>query len=473
MSPTTAELIAALPKEIDECAPPAELPPEVLRWSLRPAPLGRFQRLTALGTLQAKIGAAYLFHWLRGCFKTADENQRRLAETHWQTALRLLDSMSYLRGAVMKVGQTLANFPDIAPRAFIETLERLHYDAPPMHWSLLREMVHNELGADPERLFAGFDRQAFAAASLGQVHRAWLEGGQEVAVKIQYPGIARTIQSDFRNLFLFLLPSRLTRDWESTKDQCEDLRMRLEQETDYLREAAWLQQARTLFRDEDGIVVPQVFPQFSTSRILTMERLEGVHLSGFVAGGPSQDERNEVARKLLRAWYRLMYAGRMFYADFHPGNFLVMPDGRLGVLDFGFILPLDAEEWELSRKCDRAMTTGRREDMLATLKEWNGIGDDESDRLRLAYEFAEWCWQCRYHRGEYDFSDEADYRRGVELFAETIRRRYTRGRPNSPSICRCQFGWRAILYQLKARVDVRSIAEEEVQATGWDRSDYT
>ena len=472
MSPTTAELIDALPNEVDEARTIAESP-ALSQASLRPTPLGQFRRLTALGTLQAKIGAAYLFHWLRGWFRGANESQRHLAETHWQTALAVLDSMSYLRGAVMKVGQTLANFPDIAPSEFVQTLERLHYDAPPMHWSLLREMVHNELGDDPENLFAEFDKRAFAAASLGQVHRARLAGGEDVAVKIQYPGIARTIQSDFRNLFLFMLPVRLSRDWECTKEQCEDLRQRLEQEADYTLEAARLEQARRLFRDTDGIVVPRIYPQLSTSRVITMQRLEGVHLTEFLARGPSQEERNEVARKLLRAWYRMMYAGRMFYADFHPGNFLVQEDGRLGVIDFGFVLPLEGEEWELFRKLDRPLTTGSREEIVDTVKEWNGIRDDEPDRLRLCFEFAEWCWKSRYCTGEYDFANEADFRQGINLFMEMVRKRYTRSRPTTPCISRCQFGLRSVLYQLKARIDVRPIVEDEVRATGWDRSAYT
>ncbi len=313
MSPSVSKLIAALPEEVDEtsAAEAVGLSEAIARMSLRPIPIGRFRRLTVLGTLQAKIGAAYLFHWLRGWFRNAEENERRLAETHWRTALKLLDSMSYLRGAVMKIGQTLANFPDIAPREFVETLQQLHYEAPPMHWSLLREMVHNELGDDPENLFAEFDKKAFAAASLGQVHRARLKSGEEVAVKIQYPGIARTIQSDFRNFFMFLLPARLNRDWENTKDQCDDLRRRLEQETDYELEAANLAEVRALFRDADRIVVPRVFPQYSTARVLTMERLNGLHITEFMDRDPSLDERNEVARKILRAWYRMMYAGRM------------------------------------------------------------------------------------------------------------------------------------------------------------------
>ena len=168
-----------------------------------------------------------------------------------------------------------------------------------MHWSLLKEMVCNELGDDPEILFASFDKRAFAAASLGQVHRARLKSGEEVAVKIQYPGIARTIREDFRHLNLFLLPARLSADWENTKDQFDDLRTRLEHETDYEREAAALEKARSLFSEDDGIVVPRVFRHHSTARVLVMERLEGMHLDEFLSTNPSQEVRNEFARKML------------------------------------------------------------------------------------------------------------------------------------------------------------------------------
>jgi predicted unusual protein kinase regulating ubiquinone biosynthesis (AarF/ABC1/UbiB family) len=475
MTTKVSELIAALPDaeaEELELTGAGAAPSSRSHASRQPVPIGRLPRLAALSTLQAKIGAAYLFHWLRGWFSSAEENKRLLAEAHWRTAVRLLDSMTYLRGAVMKIGQTLANFPDIAPAAFVETLERLHFDAPPMHWSLLKEMVHNELGDDPENLFAEFDKHAFAAASLGQVHKARLKTGEEVAVKIQYPGIARSIESDFRNLVLFLLPARLTKDWESTKDQFEDLRKRLALETDYELEAAHLAKARTLFRYGDGIVVPRVYPQYSTGRILTMERLDGLHLSEFLARGPSQEERNEVARKIIRAFYRLLYAGRMLYVDFHPGNFLVLEDGRVGVLDFGFILPVEGEEWERFRRVDRALTTGRVEDRIPVLKEWCDVSEDEPDRLRLCDEYAQWCWMSRYRGGEYDFSDEEEFRLGINLFVEMVRRRYSRARPNTPAMSRHQFAMRAVLFQLRAKFDIRELAEEEVKATGWDRSDY-
>jgi aarF domain-containing kinase len=469
-----SDLIAALPQSDEDDGPrAAPIDSKALRkWSRRAVPVGRFRRFALLGTLQAQIAAAYLFHWLRGWFKSADERKRSLAETHWRTALRVLDSMSYLRGAVMKVGQTLANFPDIAPREFVETLERLHFDAPPMHWALLREFVRNELGDDPQRLFAEFDKHAFAAASLGQVHRARLHTGEEVAVKVQYPGIARTIREDFQILLPLLLPARLSKDWESAKQQFGDLRRRIEQETDYKQEADNLELARSLFREEDGIVVPRVHRRYSTGRILTMERLPGVHMDAYLARSPAQQDRNAFAEKMLRAWYRLLFAGRMLYVDFHPGNFLFLDDGRLGLIDFGCMVHLEDEDWDLFRIVDRALTTGRREDRIDAIRQWSRITDEESERLRMMEEYADWCWCSRYCGGEFDFGDEADFRRGVDLFLEMVRRRYNRARPITPMVTRHQFGFRSIYYRMKVQLDVRPIAEEEVKAAGWDRSDY-
>jgi aarF domain-containing kinase len=471
-----SELIAALPEEPADPSSTAaiESVTPIAQMSFEPIPIGRFRRFNTLSTLQAKIAAAYLFYWLRGWFKSADEQQRLLAETHWRTALRLLDSMSYLRGAAMKVGQTLANFPDVAPREIVETLEKLYYDVSPMHWSLLREMVHNELGDDPENIFAEFDKRAIAAASLGQVHRARLRTGEEVAIKIQYPGIARTIRQDFRNLLPFLLPARLTKDWENAKDQLEDLRTRLEQETDYELEASHLLKARPLFREDDGILVPRVYTQFSTTRVLTMERVGGVHIDGFLARDPAQEERDEFARKIWRAWYRLMYAGQMYYADFHPGNFLFLDDGRLGVIDFGYVTQVTDDLWDLFRRMDRALTTGRQDDRIDAVKAWMWATDESSsdERVRLGGAFADWCWRPRYCGGEFDFADEVNFRHGFDLFIEMVRKRYSRARPITPTISRQQFGMWSLMYRLKAKIDVRAIAEEEVKATGWDRSDY-
>jgi len=467
--PTIAELIKSLP---DEAVQADRLPEPLASGSLRPVPVGRLRRIGLLGTLQAKIAAAYFFYWMRGWLLSADDRERLLTETHWRTAVRVLDSMGYLRGAVMKIGQTLANFPDIAPKEFVETLEQLHSDAPPMHWSLLREMVHNELGDDPEKLFASFDKRAFAAASLGQVHRAQLRSGKSVAVKIQYPGIARTITEDFKNLLLFLSPGRLQNDWVYIKDQMEDLRLRLETEVDYRREATTQEKARLLFRDQDGIVVPKVYPELSTDRVLTMDNLEGVHLDEFLRSNPPQEQRNEAGRKITRAWYRLFTAGRLLYTDFHPGNILVLPDGRIGLIDFGFVVPLEGELWDTIHRMDRCFVTGGRAVLETAAKEWQYITDDPTDaeRLELSVEFIEWTGRSRLFDGDFDFGDEADFRQGIDLAVKYMRRRYGRSHPTSVAVTRHNFGFRAVLYRLKAKFNLQAIAKEEMKATGWEHN---
>src|SRR5262249_32260457 len=155
--PDLAELLAALPAadDQDERLDAAHLERLFSRLGQRRAPLGALQRLGTLGALQAQICLAYSAWWLRSWFRSAERNQQTLLETHLRVALQLLAGMSYLRGAVMKVGQTLANLPGVVPDEIVDTLERLHFQAPPMHFALLREHLRNELGGDPEEVFAG------------------------------------------------------------------------------------------------------------------------------------------------------------------------------------------------------------------------------------------------------------------------------------------------------------------------------
>src|SRR5262245_10364571 len=216
--PTLAELIEALPREVED--PDARVPAReelaqlLAQAGTKPIPTGRLTRMWSLGTLQAKIAAAYLAWWLRSGFQDAERKRRGLDEVHVAAAIQVLARMTYLRGAVMKLGQVLAHWPDVLPGTFADVLGRLHSEAPPMHFALLREHVRRELGADPSEVFDDFEPRAFAAASLGQVHRARLKGKDtRVAVKIQYPDIARTIQDDLRNLRAAGFGMRLSGDW--------------------------------------------------------------------------------------------------------------------------------------------------------------------------------------------------------------------------------------------------------------------
>jgi predicted unusual protein kinase regulating ubiquinone biosynthesis (AarF/ABC1/UbiB family) len=313
MTTNLAELLAALPAEEenqDELLDTPQLQALFAELVQRRMPLAPLHRLGVLGGMQAQIALAYLAYWLRSWFRGAESSQRDLLETHLRVAIRLLRGMAYLRGAVMKIGQMLGNLPEIVPDQLVEMLEKLHFEAPPMHFSLLREFVRNELGRDPEEDFASFETRPFAAASLGQVHRARLKTGETVAVKIQYPSIVTTIRSDFRNLRALMTPIRLSKDWEDLKESLADLQRVLEQETDYEREAETLRKARALFREDDRIVLPSVYESFSTPRVLTMEYLGGVHIHDFLAKNPPQQERDHFGAQILRAYSRMYYAGR-------------------------------------------------------------------------------------------------------------------------------------------------------------------
>jgi predicted unusual protein kinase regulating ubiquinone biosynthesis (AarF/ABC1/UbiB family) len=476
MNPNLAELIAALPAPEDESK--ERLDPAVLQrlfegLGRRRVPVGALQRFGALGALQAQIFFAYAAWWLRGWFRSAERNEQALAETQLRVALKLVGSMGYLRGAVMKAGQTIANLPGVVPDEIVDALERLHFQAPPMHFALLREHVCNELGGDPEDVFAAFEPRAFAAASLGQVHRARLKSGEEVAVKIQYPGIGTAVRADFRNLFALMAPMRVSKDWENLKAQLEDLRRVLERETDYEREAEFQRQARALIREDDRIVVPRVYEQFSTRRVLTMELLGGVHVHDFVAGSPSQERRDHFGALIVRAWDRLFFAAHVNYADLHPGNFLFMDDGRLGLLDFGCVRPFTDAEWGLIRLAMRAVDGGR-DDLLRYMHRCVGLAEDapmEPEHQRLLERLIEWTWRPGRFRGTFDFGDGNILREGVEVFREMTRKHCTRSEPLCVLSGRMFFGLFAMLYRLKARVNRRAIGVEEARAAGEELQD--
>jgi aarF domain-containing kinase len=423
-------------------------------------------RFWVLGTLQAKIAAAYLAWWIRSGYAAGDKRQRTLNETHLKAALELLGGMTYLRGAIMKLGQIIATHPNVAPQEFADVLGRLHFEAPPMHFSLLREFVRGELGADPEGVFDGFETKAFAAASLGQVHRALLKGtGQRVAIKIQYPNIGRTIRDDFRNMMAVLTPMRLSGDWGNIKAQFEDIRHKLDLETDYEQEAENLRFARAAFTEDEGIV----FPEVSTRRVLTMEYIGGLHLDKFLATDPPQELRDQFGHKISVAVVRLCDSKNFVYADVQPGNFLFMPDSRLGFIDFGCCHYETDEDTEFKTEMERrylgsseaARSPEALSEPLARGNELTAKQAADDKRMKLAVEFSDWAWEPILHEGPFDFGNLDYFRRGAENYGEHLRRRYTRSRPANTWLIKSIFGLRAMLARLKARVDLGAIFRAE------------
>lgn len=455
------ELLAALPDEPAETEvqfSQAELERIFADLARRPTPVSSMHRLWTLGELSAQVALAVTARWTRQWFEDAEATKRRTMETNLRLALKIFHRLSYLRGAMIKLGQTAGIFPSILPAELSETLDRLHFEAPPMHFSLIREMLAVELGAEPEVLFQSFEEQAFAAASIGQVHRATLKSGERVAVKIQYPAIARTIDADFRNLGALMFPLRLSKGWESLHGQFEAIRAMLKQEVDYEREAESLRKAAAIFAGDDGFVVPGVHPRYSSQRVLTMDFVPGVHLPEFLAGNPSQELRNRFGAKLLDLWRRF-HRARMNYGDPQAGNYLFLDDGRLGLLDFGCIQHYTDEEFELLRLGylqdkggDRAFYELLRRGCYATDAD---LANQEY--VGLMRESVEQALEPIRGQGAFDYGNEAFFKHGVDIVARLMAKRYTQCHPMYVYFQRSQLALHSLLFRLRAQVDINEM----------------
>lgn len=462
-----SELISALPDDDSPSTANAAWAQGRLREILadiaeRPLPAGSLHRLWTLSELSTQIALAYLALWVRQWFADAEAGKRRLMETNLRIAFKTFHRLGYMRGAVTKLGQAAGNLPGILPAQVAETLDRLHFEAPPMHYPLIREVVRNQFGKESEELFLGFEKEAFAAASLGQVHRARLKSGAPVAVKIQYPGIARTIDADFRNLSALLLPLRLGKAWESQKAQFEEIRRMLNQEVDYLQEAHSQRLAGELFRPEDGIVVPRIYPEYSGKHVLTTDYVQGLHLPDYLATNPTQASRNAFGTKIYVAWMRMYYAF-MPYADPHPGNYLFLSDGRLGLLDFGCVQHYGPEQRELARLAEN-LAYENPSITREFVQRACGIsaGDPElDDYVRMMDESLNWMMEPVRQPGAFDFGDEAHFQRGVDWFSRVLRKRQVRAHPMYVYWNRSVFGLKALLFRLRAQVDVHAVVHQE------------
>ena len=250
-------------------------------------------------------------------------------------AQELQAALGGLKGPLMKVAQILATIPDLLPEEYVGELRKLQTSAPPMGWAFVRRRMQAELGRDWQDRFKSFEREAAAAASLGQVHRAVAPDGRRLACKIQYPDMASAVEADLAQLKVVLaLYRRYDKAIDPTQIQLE-LADRLREELDYEREAANMALYRNMLAGEAGVDVPEVLMDLSSRRLLTMTWLDGAPLMDQVSGG--QEHRNRIAHNMFRAWYVPFYYYGVIHGDPHLGNYSVKPDGTINLLDFGCI----------------------------------------------------------------------------------------------------------------------------------------
>ena len=332
-------------------------------------PKGRIRRTAQVGSVVGSQGARYAGTRARNLARDPDEAAVALEQRHMEAADRMVETLGRMKGAAMKIGQ-LASFIDtefLPPEyrdLYQDKLATLRSTAPPMPWEKVRAVLDEEWEEPVEGLFEDFEHEAAAAASIGQVHRAVLPDGRRVAVKVQYPGVASAIAADMQNAGLILRLAKAFAPGLDAKAAAGELKERVMEELDYELEAQNQRSFARGYRGHPFIHVPEVFTRLSTTRVLVTEWVDGV---GFeeVRALP-REQRDRYGEIVFRFCFGSIFHLQHFNADAHPGNYLLMADGRVAFLDFGMTKHLDREQIELEISALRA------------------IFDDDPERLRVA-----------------------------------------------------------------------------------------
>jgi len=308
---------------------------------------GRFFKLAGM---TASVASRYAAQKVQNAFTDEARSKERLGVTYEKMADDIVGTLGELKGAVMKIGQIASQTQDFLPKEFSDALQKLQKEAPPVEFLIIREQVEKELGASLENLFKEFDEKPYAAASIGQVHRAVLNSGREVVVKVQYPGVDRSCDSDLKQLRLTLKLGGLIKMPKASVDALfDEIKARLHEELDYEQEARNLYRFREFHKQHDFVIVPEVISELSTGHILTLEYVEGDHVNELNSQDYTDKIINKIGHNLFNMLADQLFVFKQIHGDPHPGNFAFRPDGAVIVYDFGCVKVLKPEIVEAYR----------------------------------------------------------------------------------------------------------------------------
>ncbi len=423
----------------------------------------RAARSAAMAGIGAKAGGSYALHRARRAFASAERQSELDTQFELKTAESITEALGNMKGAMMKLGQMASYLDQGMPEHVRQALAELQSNAPPMSAELAAQVVREELGDAPERVFAEWDPQPIASASIGQVHRAITKDGRAVAVKVQYPGVGDAIRSDLDNAGLLFGAMGMLFPGLEPEPLVQELRERLVEELDYRLEATNQHLFADFYRGHPFIHVPEVVDDLCTERVLTTELAEGVRFE--VAETWSQEERDLAAEAIFRFVFGSLYRLHAFNGDPHPGNYLFRPGGQVTFLDFGLVKRFAPEEIKVLERMITAMVLDH--DIPEYRRTIEEIGMLQPGAAFTNEEVED------YFGHFYDFvlRDEVSTITS-EYASETVRRFFDAGGPYGPImksanvppafviIQRINLGLYAIFGQLHATANWRRISEE-------------
>ena len=306
--------------------------------SISHIPQSKIQRAAKLLKIGSQVGTNYIKYIGNRIISDEEKSRSRLNTANAQD---IYDGLSELKGSALKMAQMMSMDDGILPREFVEKFSLAQFSVPPLSGSLARKVFKNSLGINPEEAFTSFDKESIYAASIGQVHVAQLNE-KKLAVKIQYPGVAESIISDLKLVKPIALRMMKLKN-DEIEDFFKEVQDKLLEETNYNIEVANLAEAKELSNSFNKILIPKVYSELSSRKIITMEWMSGLHLSEYSDQEQLQNKRNEVAQNLWDFYMFHIHKHKKVHADPHPGNFKVNSNNDLVVLDFGCMKEIPTE----------------------------------------------------------------------------------------------------------------------------------
>jgi predicted unusual protein kinase regulating ubiquinone biosynthesis (AarF/ABC1/UbiB family) len=373
-------------------------------------------RMLRLGGLAGRVGVSLAGNTVANLFRDTPSRETHRSMVLIKNARRIQELLGQLKGVPMKIGQMISLHEKLLPEPVVRALQSLQQNAPSVPFTDMREMVARELG-DRFRLIRDIDETPLAAASIGQVHRAWLVNGATIALKIQYPGMDEVIRADLKNLkgLLTLLFSMFsTMDMEPV---WQEVNARMLEELDYLREADSMRRMTALFKDDGRIIVPKVIDEVTSRRVLGMELVMGISPDKVSENAYPQTLRNTWAESMVRLILRGLFDFRFLHADPNMANFAFVDDGRIIVYDFGCMKEVPESLCRGYVRLIRAMLDHAYPKMPGILRDMGvHLADGRPVSWRMVADFADVFQELFHPDQHYTFGSDAEiYTRLIAL----------------------------------------------------------
>jgi predicted unusual protein kinase regulating ubiquinone biosynthesis (AarF/ABC1/UbiB family) len=419
-------------------------------------PTGKVQRAAKFVKTGAKVGGNYLKHYSKRLVDKSHSRERLDKDN----AEDIYDSLSELKGSALKVAQMLAMDKNLLPNAYQQQFAMGQYSAPPLSYPLIVKTFNRHFGKGPEEMFDVFGRKAANAASIGQVHKGQI-GDKEYAIKIQYPGVAESVRSDLKLVKPFAL--RLFGINEKELDNyMEEVEAKLLEETDYELEVQRSIEISKACEHIEDLFFPRYYENMSSARVITMDWIEGNHIKEYMLTNPSQEDRNQIGQAMWEFYHHQIHNLREVHADPHPGNFIIQPNGKLGIIDFGCVKQIPDDFYEAYFKLMSKDLITNDDELVPVLFELNFLYDDDSDDEKIVFvnvfkEMTALLGQ-PFHGESFDFSDDAYFKEIFDLserlskMKELRNSKHPRGSRHGLYVNRTYFGLYTLLNQLGAQV---------------------